>query len=86
MKANNPEEAHRWTQAIEKSIEWYKMGEGTDGDALPAMSPSIFTGDNGDLHSWVDELNDYFSRDEDALPHPHPTLDLPNPWNTVQED
>ena len=33
MKANHPVEARRWTQAIEKSIEWYKMREGTDSDA-----------------------------------------------------
>ena len=57
MEANDPEEAHRWTQAIEKSIEWYKMHEGT------AVSPFIFTGDN-DLHSWIKELDDYFSRND----------------------
>ncbi|KAF8813287.1 hypothetical protein BYT27DRAFT_7084896, partial [Phlegmacium glaucopus] len=33
MKANHPVEAHRWTQAIAKSIEWYKMREGTESDA-----------------------------------------------------
>ena len=33
MKANHPVEAHRWTQAIAKSIEWYKMREGMDSDA-----------------------------------------------------
>lgn len=33
MKANHPVEAHRWTQAIAKSIEWYKMREGADSDA-----------------------------------------------------
>ena len=33
MKANHPVEAHRWTQAISKSIEWYKMREGGDSDA-----------------------------------------------------
>jgi len=25
-------EAHRWTQAIAKSIEWYKMRDGGDSD------------------------------------------------------
>ncbi|KAJ3508300.1 hypothetical protein NLJ89_g5839 [Agrocybe chaxingu] len=34
MKANHPVEAHRWTQAINASIEWYKQREGaTDSDA-----------------------------------------------------
>ena len=32
MKANHPVEAHRWTQAIAKSIEWYKMRDGADSD------------------------------------------------------
>ena len=32
MKANHPVEAHRWTQAIAKSIEWYKMRDGTESD------------------------------------------------------
>lgn len=31
LKANHPVEASRWTQAIAKSIEWYKR-EGADGD------------------------------------------------------
>ena len=33
MKANHPVEAHRWTQAIANTIEWYKMREGGDSDA-----------------------------------------------------
>ena len=34
MKANHPVEAHRWTEAISKSIDWYKQREGaTDSDA-----------------------------------------------------
>ena len=33
MKANHPVEAHRWTQAIAKSIEWHKMREGAESDA-----------------------------------------------------
>ena len=32
LKANHPVEAHRWTQAISKSIEWYKMRDGADSD------------------------------------------------------
>ena len=32
MKANHPVEARRWTQAIAKSIEWYKMRDGADSD------------------------------------------------------
>jgi oxysterol-binding protein 1 len=32
MKANHPVEAHRWTQAIAKSIEWYKMRDGAESD------------------------------------------------------
>ncbi|KAH9475771.1 Oxysterol-binding protein-like protein 1 [Psilocybe cubensis] len=34
MKANHPVEAHRWTEAINKSIEWFKQREnGIDSDA-----------------------------------------------------
>ena len=32
MKANHPVEAHRWTQAIAKSIEWYKSRDGAESD------------------------------------------------------
>ena len=32
MKANHPVEARRWTQAIAKSIEWYKMRDGAESD------------------------------------------------------
>ena len=39
MKANHPVEARRWTQAIAKSIEWYKMRDGADSD-----TSSIFAG------------------------------------------
>jgi hypothetical protein len=84
MKTNDSMEARRWTQAIAfaKSID--KMREGTDSDAFPhhrstsdlpnplAMSsPFIFTGNN-DLDSWVNKLNDHFSRndfkEEEKLP------------------
>ena len=84
MKTKDSMEARRWTQAIAfaKSID--KMREGTDSDALPhrhstselpnplAMSsPFIFTGSN-DLDSWVNRLNDHFSRndlkEEEKLP------------------
>ena len=73
IKANNPADAHRWTRAIAESIEWYKMCEGTDSDACLhrhptfdlshplAMPPFIFTGGE-ELDSWINELNDYFSR------------------------
>ena len=71
VQASNPAEANRWTQAIEMSIERYKIREGTDSDTFhpqptfdlpnPLAMPFIFTGDN-DLDSWVNELNDYFSR------------------------
>jgi hypothetical protein len=38
MKANHPVEAHRWTQAIAKSIEWYKMRDGADSDTSSIMA------------------------------------------------
>ena len=42
MKANHPVEAHRWTEAISKSIEWLKLRESsaaTDSDAS-SLTPS----------------------------------------------
>jgi len=44
MKANHPVEAHRWTEAISKSIEWYKLREpsaATDSDASSLNTPSM---------------------------------------------
>jgi len=44
MKANHPVEAHRWTEAISKSIEWYKLREScaaTDSDASSLNAPSL---------------------------------------------
>ena len=71
IKVNNPADAQRWTAAIARSIEWSMMYEGTDSHAyrLPtfdfprhlAMPPFIFTGAE-ELDSWINELNDYFSR------------------------
>ena len=74
MRASNHEEADRWKQAISMSIERYNMREGKDSDAFPYPHPTsdlpnllarpfIFTGSN-DLDSWVNELNDYFSKND----------------------
>ena len=44
MKANHPVEAHRWTEAISKSIEWLKSRESsaaTDSDASSLNAPSM---------------------------------------------
>jgi len=44
MKANHPVEAHRWTEAISKSIEWYKLREpsaATDSDASSLNASSM---------------------------------------------
>ena len=44
MKANHPVEAHRWTEAISKSIEWYKLRESsaaTDSDASSVNASSM---------------------------------------------
>ena len=45
MKANHPVEAHRWTEAISKSIEWYKLREpsaATDSDASSVNANSLY--------------------------------------------
>ena len=42
MKANHPVEAHRWTQAIAKSIEWYKMRDGADSDTSSIIAGGSF--------------------------------------------
>ncbi|KAF8961157.1 hypothetical protein BDZ97DRAFT_1940113 [Flammula alnicola] len=42
LKANHPVEAHRWTEAITKSIEWYRQREGptdSDGSSINASLP-----------------------------------------------
>ncbi|KIM37639.1 hypothetical protein M413DRAFT_258846 [Hebeloma cylindrosporum] len=44
MKANHPVEAHRWTEAISKSIDWYKLRESstaTDSDASSLNASSM---------------------------------------------
>lgn len=41
MKANHPVEAHRWTEAIAKSIEWYKQREGLESDASSMTNSSV---------------------------------------------
>ncbi len=41
MKANHPVEAHRWTEAIAKSIEWCKQREGLESDASSVTNSSM---------------------------------------------
>ncbi|KAF9471861.1 hypothetical protein BDN70DRAFT_887641 [Pholiota conissans] len=41
MKANHPVEAHRWTEAISKSIEWYKQREAMHDSDTSSMTNSM---------------------------------------------
>ncbi|KAF8178451.1 hypothetical protein BJ912DRAFT_907979 [Pholiota molesta] len=41
MKANHPVEAHRWIEAISKSIEWYKQREAQHESDASSMTNSI---------------------------------------------